>query len=347
MLLLHDMKQWIMRKGTVYTVIGLFIALVIMAAIIVFFTGGSPRKAVIMIPPGATEASVRDTLAKYYGDAYAGRVMQGASFIGGKLHEKPGLYDIEEGTSLWRVIWRLNGRRQTPVKFTINNQRTRQDIVNAVAQKFYFTPEALDSVLNDADEMAEYGLTPENATALFLNNTHEALWSNDPKRVVHRIGKAYNQFWTDERKAKAAKLNLKPEEVIIIASIAEEESTHADERGRIGRLYINRLQKGMRLQADPTVRFAMNDFTIRRVGRDMLMVESPYNTYRHEGLPPAPIRTVEPATVDAILNSAPSEDLYMCAKPDFSGYHVFTDSYSAHQQNALAYRKALNAKGIK
>ena len=134
---------------------------------------------------------------------------------------------------------------------------------------------------------------------------------------------------------------------MIICSIVDEESNAKSEKGTIGRLYINRLKKGMKLQADPTVRFALNDFTIRRVTRNHLTVDSPYNTYQVEGLPPGPIRTTSVETIDAVLNSQPNDYLYMCAKEDFSGTHNFAADYATHQENARRYQNALNERGIK
>lgn len=336
-----------LKRKHIFVGTALLLAVIICAGLVLLCLGGTPRQAVILVPPGATEQSVNDSLTKYYGSDYASSLRRTASLVGLKLHERPGRYEIAEGTSRLRTVWRLASGKQNPVRLTYNNLRTRADITRAVAARFYFTPAQLDSALNDATLMAEYGLTPDNVDALFLNNTFEAYWNDDPRKVLRRIGKAYKAFWTDERREKAAKLGLRPEEVIVVASIAEEETNHADERGRVGRLYINRLQKDMRLQADPTVRFAANDFAMRRVGRNALAIQSPYNTYRVAGLPPGPIRTVEPATVDAILDSRPSTDLYMCALPDFSGRHAFTADYSEHQRNALAYRRALDARGIK
>lgn len=336
-----------LKRKHIFVGTALLLAVIICAGLVLLCLGGTPRQAVILVTPGASEQMVNDSLTKYYGRDYAASLQRTASLLGLKLHGHPGRYEIGEGTSRLQAAWRIGKGRQSPVRLTYNNLRTRADITRAVAARFCFTPAQLDSALSDASLMAGYGLTPDNADALFLNNTIEAWWTDSPRKVIERVGKVYTSFWTDGRREKASKLGLRPEDVVIIASIAEEETNHADERGRIGRLYINRLQKGMRLQADPTVRFAANDFVMRRVGRNALAIQSPYNTYRVAGLPPGPIRTVEPATIDAILDSKPSDDLYMCALPDFSGRHAFTADYSEHQRNALDYRRALDRRGIK
>ncbi|MDD7499702.1 MAG: endolytic transglycosylase MltG, partial [Sodaliphilus sp.] len=157
----------------------------------------------------------------------------------------------------------------------------------------------------------------------------------------------YVQFWNDERTQKAKKLGLTPDEVVIVASIAEEETSKSDERGKVGRLYINRLQKKMRLQADPTVKFALGDFSIRRITHDMCAYDSPYNTYRVAGLPPGPIRLPEKATIDQILDSKPHDYIFMCAKSDFSGYHDFATDLGSHNANAQRYQAELNKRNIK
>jgi len=157
----------------------------------------------------------------------------------------------------------------------------------------------------------------------------------------------YEKFWTDERKAQATSQGITPDQAVTLASIVEEETSKADERGKVARLYLNRLQHGMRLQADPTVKFALGDFSIRRLSVAMTQVQSPYNTYRVNGLPPGPIRLPEKATVDAVLTAPQHDYIYMCAKEDFSGYHNFATDYTTHMANARRYQAALNARGIK
>ena len=165
--------------------------------------------------------------------------------------------------------------------------------------------------------------------------------------MIQHFDNYYKQFWNDERKAKATALGLTPDEVVILASIVEEETAKRDERGKVGRLYLNRLQKNMRLQADPTVKYAIGDFSIKRITEKMCAFDSPYNTYRVAGLPPGPIRLVEKHTIDAILDSKPHNYIYMCAKSDFSGYHDFAADYATHIANAKRYQAELNKRNIK
>ena len=165
--------------------------------------------------------------------------------------------------------------------------------------------------------------------------------------LVKKIGENYRKVWNTSRMDKAKQLGLSPSDIMIIASIVDEETAKEEDKGKIGRLYINRIKKGMKLQADPTVKYAVGDFSLRRIRGEHLKKESPFNTYLHTGLPPAPIKTTSVATIDSILNSKPNDYLYMCAKDDFSGYHAFASTYQDHLKNARADQRALNKRGIK
>ncbi len=327
-------------------VLPLLILFVIGVGVWQFMFPTSGRNATIAIPRGATASMVEDSISRQLGDAYAARVMRSAAVMGFDLTSRPGLYEIKSGVAPWRAAWHLARGGQKTVTLVLNNLRTREDILNFISSKMACGAGQIDSILSSPERMKEYDLTAENADALFLNNSFEFYWNAGAEEIISKIGKYYLSFWNETRREKSRYLGLTPGEVVVLASIVEEESNVKSEHGRIGRLYLNRLKKGMRLQADPTVKFAIGDFTIKRVTSEMLNTESPYNTYRNAGLPPGPIRTVEPGTIDAILDSAPSEDLYMCAKSDFSGGHDFTSSYTEHLKNAARYREALNNKGI-
>ena len=301
----------------------------------------------IRIPHGATEQSVRDTLTRYYGEDFAKSTMRMASVFHKDFYKRAGSYSIEKGSSPLTVARRISGGAQTPVKLTINGFRDFDEMMQRIGAKFEFSTDSLSRAVKSPSVLAPYGLTPEQAMALFVNDTYELYWTASPDELIRKIGDNYNRLWNDDRRAKAKALGLTPAEVMILASIVDEETNLSSEKGTIGRLYINRLDKGMRLQSDPTVRFALGDFTIRRVLDGHLSVDSPYNTYRNAGLPPGPIRTTGKATVDAILDSKPNNYLYMCAKEDFSGGHNFAVTFDEHSANARAYRKALDERGIK
>ena len=190
------------------------------------------------------------------------------------------------------------------------------------------------------------GFSKEQFAYMFLPDTYQFYWTTSVDDFLTRMKREYDKFWTEDRIKKAEKMGLTPNEVSIIASIAEEETNNVKERGVVGRLYINRVQKNMPLQADPTVKFALQDFSLRRIKSEHLKVNSPYNTYKNTGLPPGPIRIPNKTTIDSILDSEPHDFIYMCAKEDFSGLHNFATNYKEHQQNATKYRNALNRRKI-
>lgn len=329
--------------------IGVGIALAIAALVLLlpYFLSGAARAAIIRIPKGAGEKQVADTLTKYFGEDYAQRTFK----VFNALESNPGLrygaYEIPEGSAPVTAARILARGSQTPVSITINGVREFAPFADRIAAKFTFSGEDLRNAMQDPKIAAEYGLTPEQMPALFLNDTYYLFWTATPADVIRKVGDNYKKFWNKERIQKAEALGLTPAEVMIIASITDEESNQLSEKGRIGRLYINRLNKGMRLQSDPTVKFALKDFSIKRITGQHLNAPGPYNTYKVAGLPPGPIRTTSASTVDAILNSSPSEDLYMCAKEDFSGFHNFASDFATHRENARRYQQALDERGIK
>ena len=165
--------------------------------------------------------------------------------------------------------------------------------------------------------------------------------------VVKKMLAHYCNYWSADRREKAKSMGLSPAEVSVVASIVEEETNKKDERPLVARLYLNRIKQGMKLQADPTVKFALGDFSLRRITLKHLYVESPYNTYINKGLPPGPIRIVNKATLDDVLNAPEHKYIYMCAKEDFSGYHNFAEDYATHRSNARRYQAELNRRNIK
>ncbi len=348
---LNNRKQGAPRKGRKIALLSLllFLAIIIVAVGLAtpLLAERAPATARIYIPRDCTKEMLNDTLVKYFGKEYAKTVGKLVGASGRDLSTRRGSYVIEKGTPAFKAQRLLTHGAQAPVKLTINGFRNFDEMIARVAAKFEFTADQLAEAASDSKTLEEFGLTPESKMALWVDDTYEFYWSDTPRHVVNKIGENYKRIWNDENKKKAQSLGRTPAEVTILASIAAEETNFVDEQGRVGRLYNNRLQKGMKLQADPTIRFALNDFTIKRVGGNMLKTVSPYNTYLHAGLPPGPIRTSNAETIEAILNSPPSDDLYMCAKEDFSGYHNFANNYQDHLANAERYRKALDQKGIK
>lgn len=266
-----------------------------------------------------------------------------------KLEEKlrPGRYGITPRMNTKQILQTLAHGRQSAVRFILNNVRTREVLVKKLTNKLMMHPEELASLLNDSTFCDSLGFNTDNINSLFLPDTYEVNWDITPKKLVLRLKKYYDRFWTDKRKALADTLGLTPIQVSIIASIVEEESAKVDEYPQIAGLYMRRLREGMMLQADPTVKFAMGDFSLRRILHVHLQIDSPYNTYLYRGLPPGPIRLPQAATLDSVLHADRKGALYMCAKEDFSGRHRFAMTYSEHLHNANLYRQALNKRGIK
>ncbi|MDE6649221.1 MAG: endolytic transglycosylase MltG [Muribaculaceae bacterium] len=323
---------------------GLFV-IALVGIYLMLLSGQAPSGAVIKIPSAATSEQLHDSISKYLGESYAKKVSRLVALRGTDLNSRHGAYLIEAGMSPLDAMRRLTGGPQEPLTITINGFRLLPVLEEKVAARFDFSQDDLAGVLADSTVVKPYGLTPEQALALFFNDSYDFYWSASPEDVIEKIGSHYLDVWTPERKAKAEALGLTPAEVMIVASIVDEETNAKEEKGTIGRLYINRLKKGMRLEADPTVRFAGGDFTIKRV-RNPKSVESPYNTYIHAGLPPGPIRTTSVETIDAILDSQPHDFIFMCAKEDFSGRHNFAVTYAEHQANARRYKRELDRRGI-
>lgn len=259
----------------------------------------------------------------------------------GKLE---GAYKLVNGMTAQQVARKLALHQQDPVRVTFNNARLKEQVAGKMARTLLCDSAAILNAMLDPAFLAEAKTDTANVGSLFLPDTYEVYWNITPQDLVRRMLKEYNRFWNEKRQGQAKALDLTPREISILASIAEEETANRQERGIVARLYWNRLQKGMLLQADPTVKFAMGDFTLKRILLRHLEVDSPYNTYRYEGLPPGPIRIVEKATIDTILNSRTNNYIYMCAKPDFSGRHNFATTLGEHTRNAEAYHRALNAR---
>ncbi|HAZ24348.1 MAG TPA: endolytic transglycosylase MltG, partial [Algoriphagus sp.] len=200
--------------------------------------------------------------------------------------------------------------------------------------------------LQDSVYIRKFDFNEETIMSMFIPNTYEVWWNTSPEALFDRMYKEYNDFWTDERKKKAAELGLNPKEVSTLASIVQAESQKKDERAKIAGVYLNRLKLNMPLQADPTLVFALGDFSLKRILNIHKETESPYNTYKYAGLPPGPINLPDINSLDAVLNYEDHDYLYFCAKEDFSGYHAFAKTLSEHNANARRYQAALNAAKI-
>ncbi len=261
---------------------------------------------------------------------------------------RAGQYKVEAGISNKKLVSILRGFPQTPVQFVIHNKRTLEQVAGHCSK--YFEADSLDflEVIMDESFWAENGYTLETAMSAFIPNTYQIYWTTSPKDFYLKMIKEHDAFWAkDNRKAKAAKLDYTEAEVYTLASIVETESQHKPERPRIAGVYVNRLERGIPLQADPTLVFAMKNFSLRRILTVHTEIESPYNTYKYAGLPPGPIYMSSISSIDAVLNAENHSYLYFCAKPDLSRTHNFAKTLSGHNVNARNYQRWLNQQGIR
>lgn len=267
------------------------------------------------------------------------------------LHLKkaePGYYRFPARLGDKHLIRRLQFGMQTPVHITFNRSiRTNEQLAGQLAK--YLMLDSLDilSRLSDSHYMARYGLNDQTSRCLFIPNTYEVYWTIEPDELFERMQREYKHFWNNERRHKADSIGLTPVEVSILASIVQSETRRASDYPNIASLYLNRLHKGMALQACPTVIYATGDLKLRRVLKRHLKIDSPYNTYVNRGLPPGPIRCADQAGIDAVLNAPKTNYLYMCANPDFSGTHIFSSTYGNHASAARQYQRELDNREIR
>ena len=261
-------------------------------------------------------------------------------------HVYPGRYALKHKMNNNEIINLLRSGYQEPVKVIFNSIRTKEQLAGRIAKQIEADSLALLNAFTNDSIIKDYGFKPETFTCIFIPNTYEFWWNTTAESFVQRMYKEYQRFWTANRLAKAKNLNLTPVDVITLASIVDEETIFNDEMQKVAGVYINRLRKRMHLQADPTLKFAMGDFSIKRVLTVHKLIDSPYNTYKRYGLPPGPISIPSIAAIDAVLNYEQHHYLYFCAKPDFSGYHNFAKTLSQHNINARKYQRALNREKI-
>jgi UPF0755 protein len=270
-----------------------------------------------------------------------------STYLGYTSQIKPGKYKVESGTGTLSLVRLLKSGRQTPVTLTINRVRTVGQLCRMVDNKFEIDSLQFFQYLSNDNNLQQWGVKKEEILHLVVPDTYEFYWTATPEKIMEKMLKNHHKFWNQERLEKAKALQLRPEEVTTLASIVEEETNYNPEKPMVARVYLNRLQMGMPLQADPTVKFAWQDFSLRRIYKKHLTIESPYNTYRVKGLPPGPICVPMPASIEAVLNPAESKNLYFVAHPDMNGQHLFAETYAAHLENAKKYQQALNDRQIK
>ena len=260
---------------------------------------------------------------------------------------KTGRYAIKPTDNMRYLHRRLSMGYQTPIKLTVGSVRTLDRISRNTARQLMVDSCEIANILNDTAYISKLGYTKETLPALFIPNTYEVYWNISAEDFIQRMVKEHKAFWNEKRLKQAEAIGLTPIEVATLASIVEEETANQAEKPMVAGLYINRLKKGMLLQADPTVKFSLQEFGLKRILFKHLEVNSPYNTYKYAGLPPGPIRIPSYQGLESVLNYTKHNYLYMCAKEDFSGTHNFAINSAQHAANARRYQQALNRRGIR
>jgi UPF0755 protein len=255
---------------------------------------------------------------------------------------KAGKYEVHKGMNLLNLLKMLRNGRQVPVNLVITKLRTREDLAGMIGRKYECDSAAFMRYMNNTDTLSIYGLDTNTVMTMVFPNTYTYFWNTTPSRIFKKLVQASDAFWTTERLQQAGAHHLNRTTAYILASIVEEETTRKTDKPKIASVYLNRISSGMRLAADPTVKFALRRFDLKRVYEKYLLVESPYNTYRNAGLPPGPICTPSQESLEAVLEAPETKYLYFVAKPDFSGYSNFAETYPEHMQNAKEYQKALD-----
>ena len=302
-------------------------------------TGFSAAREYLYVPTGAaTKEAVLDSLEKNK----LVTNLTAFSFLANRLGYwetiKPGRYEIKKGSSLVDIVRNLHNGKQAPVNLIITKLRTKEDFARLAGNKFEFDAAQMLRFLNSADSLKQFHADTSSAMWPVLPDTYTFLWNTTPSFVYERLYQESKKFWNKERIAKAARLNLSPEQAYTLASIVEEETNNNDEKDTIASVYLNRIKAGMYLGADPTLKYALRDFSIKWIHGAMLDVVSPYNTYKNKGLPPGPICTPSRRTIEEVLNAPATSYLYFVANSAFNGTHLFSTNFQEHLAKARAFQ---------
>lgn len=325
----------------------IFIALVIAAGYLgwVFFgpTVKEPAEKYFYVHSGSRYQDVENNLIKdniLSGTFWFDKL---AAYLGYKKSIKAGKYRIINGMSLVKLVRMLRSGDQSPVNLVITKLRTREDLARKLGNNFECDSASVIKFLNSNDSLSGYDLDTNTVITAVIPNTYILKWNNTPSSVFKKLFTEQQKFWTEKRKEAAMALHLSTKEVYILASIVAEETNEEEDKGKIASVYMNRISRGMKLSADPTVKFAMRDFALKRIYFKHLSFPSPYNTYLVQGLPPGPICTPSIKTIDAVLNAPSTDYLFFVAKPDFLGYSNFATTFEEHEKYAKAYQQALDS----
>lgn len=303
----------------------------------------NPENKFLYIRTGSNYQQVKDSLINnklISGSFWFGKI---AGYANYPDKVKAGKYKIADNMSLYHLVKMLRSGRQTPVNLVITKLRTKEDLAKKIAANFETDSAAVIHFLNNDDALRQFDVDTNTVMTDVIPNTYTYLWNTSIKDIFSKLDAEEKKFWNKERLEKAQRLQLTPKQIYILASIVEEETNKADDKGKVASVYINRLKRGMRLAADPTVKFAMKNFGLKRIYHKHLAFESPYNTYLNSGLPPGPICTPSIKTIDAVLDAPDTDYLFFVARSDFSGYSDFASTYQQHKLYARAYQQALDS----
>lgn len=332
-----------MRKVLLIIVLVIIIGLILVGYSIFGPSVKNPGKNFLYIPTGAGLLQVKDSLkSKGFLDGFY-VFDKIASYTGLPHNIKPGKYRIDNGMSIYKLVKKLRAGRQESINLVITKIRTKEDLAKRIARNFELDSLQAIRFLSSNDSLLQFNVDSNTVLTDVFPNTYTYYWTSDMETIFKKLFKEHEKFWTEERKEAAGRHGLTPKDVYIIASIVEEETNKQEDKGKIASVYINRLRKGMPLGADPTIKYAMKDFSLSRIYHKHLDVESPYNTYRNKGLPPGPICTPSEKTIQAVLDAPETNYLFFVARADFSGYSNFANTYNEHLLYARAYQKALDS----
>ncbi|MCB0849613.1 MAG: endolytic transglycosylase MltG [Bacteroidetes bacterium] len=301
----------------------------------------------VYLPTGSTFSQVVDSLHA------SGMLQNVASFqwvaerMGYPEKVKPGKYQLRDGMNNRELVQLLRSGKQVPVKLIFNNIRTKSDLAGKISRQLEVDSLQLLQLLNDSAVLSPLGFNTENILCMFIPNTYEVYWNMSAEKFFKKMDTEYESFWNKTRLHKAKDEGLTPIQVSVLASIVQSETSRNSEKSTIAGVYMNRLRKNWKLEADPTLIYAMNDFSIKRVLNEYKEIDSPYNTYKYFGLPPGPICLPEISSLEAVLNFSSHDYMYFCAREDLSGYHSFASDLKTHMLNARRYQAELNRRNIR
>jgi len=333
------MKKWILSLLGIVLLLGIYTAYSILGP-------GTrvPKGKYIYVKTGATYSDLKKELEEKEVLKSAFWFDKTAQYLKLPQSVKAGRYEIVDGMSVLQLVRKLRNGQQSPINLVISRRiRLQDDLTRIIGDKFEFSKDDMQAFLTSNDSLRQFDLDTATFTMAIFPDTYQFFWNTTARKVFTRLWEESNKFWTEERLTKAREKGLSRKQVHIIGSIVDEESNYAPEKPTIASVYINRVNKGMRLQADPTVKFALRDFSLTRIRYKHLTVASPYNTYKNSGLPPGPICNVQKSTIDAVLDAPKTDYIYFVANSDFSGSHVFSTNDTDHLKYARLFQTALDS----